>query len=67
MTNLEKSHSETDWEDPYTTAEEKALLKFWLLMDHGVNITQATINKGVLEKSFDFINYLKLQESECNS
>jgi hypothetical protein len=67
MSDLDKNRSETDWEDPYTTAEEKALLKFWFLMDHGVNISQATINKGVLEKSFDFINYLKLQGSECNS
>ncbi len=67
LDDLIKNRSETDWEDPYTTSEEKALLKFWFLMDHGVNITQAVINKGVLEKSFDFISYLKLQESECNS
>ncbi len=67
MKNLDKNRSETDWEDPYTTSEEKALLKFWFLMDHGINITQAVINKGVLEKSFDFISYLKLQDSECKS
>jgi hypothetical protein len=62
---LAESRSETEWEDSYTTAEEKAMLKFWFLMDHGVNITQAVINKGILKKSFDMLGYLKFQDSEC--
>ncbi len=47
-----KTHSSvTDWEDPYTTPEEKILLKVWYLMDHGISITQGIINKGWLGTS----------------
>lgn len=59
--------SVTDWEDPHTTPEEKILLKFWFLMDHGVSITQGLIKKGVLDKSFDLLGFLDFQGSECNS
>lgn len=59
--------SVTDWEDPCTTPEEKILLKFWFLMDHGVPITQGLIKKGVLSESFDLLGFLNFQGSECNS
>jgi hypothetical protein len=60
--------SVTLWEDPYTTVEEKLLLKFWFLMDHGVTITQRLIDKGVLQPGFDLLGYLKNQPSEeCNN
>ena len=60
--------SVTLWEDPYTTVEEKLLLKFWFLMDHGVSITQGLIQKGVLRPGFDLLGYLKNQPSEeCNN
>ncbi len=59
--------SVTLWEDPYTTVEEKLLLKFWFLMDHGVSITQSLIQKGVLRPGFDLWGYLKNQTSECNN
>ena len=59
--------SVTLWEDPYTTVEEKLLLKFWFLMDHGVSITQSLIQKGVLRPGFDLCAYLKNQPSECNN
>jgi hypothetical protein len=60
--------SVTLWEDPYTTVEEKLLLKFWFLMDHGVSITQNLVQKGVLQPGFDLWGYLKNQPSEeCNN
>ncbi len=63
-----KHRSVTLWEDPYTTVEEKFLLKFWFLMDHGVSITQNLIQKGVLQPGFNLLGYLKNQPSEeCNS
>ena len=62
-----KHRSVTLWEDPYTTVEEKLLLKFWFLMDHEVPITQSLIQKGVLQPEFDLYTYLKNQPSECNN
>lgn len=64
---VEKHRSVTFWEDPYTTVEEKLLLKFWFLMDHGVSITQGLIQKDVFRSEFDLWGYLKSQSSECNS
>jgi len=62
-----KHRSVTFWEDPYTTVEERLLLKFWFLKDHGVPITQSLITKGVLRPGFDLLGYLKNQPLECNS
>ncbi|MCA9483655.1 MAG: hypothetical protein KC553_07985 [Nitrospina sp.] len=59
--------SVTEWEDPYTTPEEKFLLRFWFLMDHGVSITQGMLNKGVIAPGVDFWSYLKRQDAECES
>ncbi len=65
---LGKHRSVTLWEDPYTTVEEKLLLKFWFLMDHGVSVTQNLILKGVLQPGFDLWGFLKNQSlEECNS
>lgn len=65
---LGSHRSVTSWEDPYTTVEEKLLLKFWFLMDHGVSITQNLVQKGVLKPGFDLWGYLKNQSlEECNS
>ena len=63
---MEKSKSVTFWEDPYTTTEEKFLLRFWFLMDHGVSITQGLVNKGMLKPGADLWGYLKSQDSACN-
>ena len=62
---MEKHQSKTEWEDPHTTVEEKFLLRFWFLMDHGVSITQGLLNKGVIDPGADLWGYLKLQDSEC--
>ncbi len=59
--------SVTEWEDPYTTTEEKLLLRFWFLMDHGVSITQGLLNKEVLAPGADLWSYLKRQGEECES
>ena len=64
LDELGEHRSVTLWEDPYTTVEEKLLLKFWFLMDHGVSITQSLIEKGVLQPGFDLWGYLKNQSSE---
>jgi hypothetical protein len=63
---MEKSKSVTFWEDPYTTTEEKFLLRFWFLMDHGVSITQGLVNKGMIKPGADLWGYLKRQDSACN-
>lgn len=65
VSKLEQYRSKTEWEDPHTTVEEKFLLRFWFLMDHGVNVTQGLLNKGVLDPGADLWGYLKLQEPEC--
>jgi len=62
-----KHRSVTLWEDSYTTPEEKLLLKFWFLKDHGVSITPGLIQKGVFWPGFDLWKFLKSQSSECNS
>jgi hypothetical protein len=48
----------TEWEDAYTTPEEKILLRFWYLMDHGVTINQKLIDGGVLKPGFDLLEFL---------
>jgi hypothetical protein len=67
MQAIESHRSLTGWEDSYTTPNEKLLLKFWFLMDHGVSITQGLIKKGVFMPGFDLWSFLKNQASECNS
>ncbi|GJL80328.1 MAG: hypothetical protein NPINA01_33170 [Nitrospinaceae bacterium] len=67
LTAVDEHRSVTSWEDPYTTVEEKLLLKFWFLMDHGVSITQGLVQKEVLLPGFDMWGYLKNQSFECNS
>jgi hypothetical protein len=68
LADLDRHRSVTLWEDPYTTVEEKLLLKFWFLMDHGVSITQSLIQKGVLQPGFDLWGYLKNQSlEECSN
>jgi len=59
--------SATSWEDSYTTPEEKLLLKFWFLMDHGVSVTQRVIEKGVFAPASDLWGFLKSQSEDCNS
>ena len=59
--------SGTGWEDSYTTPEEKLLLRFWFLMDHGVAVNQKTINSGVLKPREDIWGFVKGQGEECNS
>ncbi|MGV7221752.1 MAG: hypothetical protein ACQ9MH_09515 [Nitrospinales bacterium] len=63
---MEKSKSVTFWEDPYTTTEEKFLLRFWFLMDHDISITQGLVNKGMIKPGADLWGYLKRQDSACN-
>ena len=59
--------SMTEWEDAYTTPEEKILLRFWFLMDHGVTINQKIVNAGVLKPGADIWAFVKGQGDECNS
>ena len=53
--------SVTEWEDAYTGAEEKILLRFWFLMDHGVTINQKLVDRGVLQPGFDLWEFLKVK------
>ncbi len=62
-----QSRSVTGWEDPYTTPEEKLLLRFWFLMDHGLSVTQGLLNKGALLPGADLWGLLKRQGEECES
>jgi len=55
------------WEDAYTTPEEKLLLRFWFLMDHGVTVNQKIINSGFLKPGKDIWGFVKGQGEECNS
>ena len=57
----------TQWEDSHTTAEEKILLRFWFLMDHGVTINQKLIDSGILKPGFDLWGLVKTQEEGCKS
>ncbi|MFQ5451387.1 MAG: hypothetical protein ACE5E9_12225 [Nitrospinaceae bacterium] len=59
--------SVTFWEDPFTTPEEKLLLRFWFFMDHNVSVTQGLVQKGAFRPGRDLWAYLKNQESECNN
>ena len=59
--------SMTEWEDAYTRPEEKILLRFWFLMDHGVTINQKIVNAGVLKPGADIWAFVKGQGDECNS
>ena len=66
--NAIASHkSTTQWEDAYTTPEEKLLLRFWFLMDHGVIINQKIIKSGILNPGEDIWKFVKGQGEECNS
>jgi hypothetical protein len=51
----------TEWEDTYTGPEEKILLRFWFLMDHGVTINQQLIDRGVLQSGSDLLGFLKVK------
>ncbi|MCH8156152.1 MAG: hypothetical protein IID18_00105 [Nitrospinae bacterium] len=63
-----KEHkSLTSWEDRYSMPEEKLLLKFWFLMDHGVAVTQRLVQKGVLDPGADLWAEVRNQGSECKS
>ncbi len=66
FSEMEKYTSAPFWEDPYTTTEEKFLLRFWFLMDHGVSITQGLVNKGILRPRADLWGFLKRQDSTCD-
>ncbi len=66
FSELEKYESVTFWEDPYTTTEEKFLLRFWFLMDHGVSITQGLVNKGILRPGADLWEVVKSHETACD-
>jgi hypothetical protein len=59
--------SVTCWEDTYTTPEEKLLLKFWFLMDHGVSVTQGLVQKGLFKPGEDIWKFLKIEGQECKS
>ena len=64
---IASKQSVTEWEDTYTTPEEKILLRFWFLMDHGVTINQKLVDRGVLKPGFDLWEFLKGQGEECKS
>jgi hypothetical protein len=55
---IASNKSVTEWEDAYTTPEEKILLRFWFLMDHGVTINQKLVDGGVLQPGFDLWEFL---------
>ncbi|MZH45580.1 MAG: hypothetical protein F3739_00855 [Nitrospinae bacterium] len=59
--------SVTLWEDAYVTPEEKILLRFWFLMDHGMTITQKVIDRGVLNPGFDLWGCINGQGEVCKS
>ena len=44
--------------------EEKILLRFWFLMDHGVTINQKLVNLGVLQPEFDLWEFLNQPSRE---
>jgi hypothetical protein len=64
---IEKHKSLTIWEDQYTTPEEKLLLKFWFMMDHGVNITQGLVQKETFSPGADLLADVKNQGAESKS
>ena len=65
--SVAKQKSITSWEDKFTTVEEKLLLKFWFLMDHGAKITQGLVKKGAFSPDSDLWGYVKNQGLECNN
>jgi len=65
--SVAKQKSITSWEDRFITVEEKLLLKFWFLMDHGVKITQGLVKKGAFSPDSDLWGYVKNQGPECNN
>jgi len=64
---IAKHRSQTGWEDACTLPEEKILLKFWFLMDHGVPITQRVIDNGLLRPGVDLWDQVKGQSLACKS
>ena len=64
---IKKHRALTSWENEHTTPEEKLLLKFWFLMDHGVPVTQRLVQKGVFRPGVDLWALVKGQGSVCNS
>ena len=64
---LASHKSITQWEDSYTTPEEKLLLRFWFLMDHGVTVNQKIIKSGILKPGEDIWNFVKCYGEDCNS
>ena len=64
---IASKQSVTEWEDAYTIPEEKILLCFWFLMDHGATINQKLVDHGVLKPGFDLWGFLKGQGEECKS
>ena len=66
-TTIAEHKSMTEWEDVYTTPEEKILLRFWFLIDYGVTVNQKIINAGVLKPGADIWAFVKGQGEECNS
>ena len=64
---IKKQRALTSWENEHTTPEEKLLLKFWFLMDHGVPVTQRLVQKGVFRPGADLWALVKGQGSVCNS
>lgn len=61
---IASNQSITEWEDGYTSPEEKILLRFWFLMDHGVTINQKLVNLGVLQPEFDLWEFLNRPSRE---
>ena len=59
---ISSHRSVTLWEDRHTTPQEKLMLKFWFLMDHGVNITQGLVQKGLLRPGVDLWAFLKVHD-----
>ncbi len=64
---IASKQSVTEWEDAYTTPEEKILLRFWFLMDYGVAINQKLVDSGALRPEFDLWEYVNGQGEECKS
>lgn len=62
LEEISSHRSVTLWEDRHTTPQEKLMLKFWFLMDHGVNITQGLVQKGLLRPGVDLWAFLKVHD-----
>ena len=66
-TTIENKEPEKMAESKFITVEEKLLLKFWFLMDHGVKITQGLVKKGAFSPDSDLWGHVKNQGLECNN